>query len=1681
MIGAGGFPAPIAAAIQAWEAEDETDLFRRQARLLACFEALVQYSAIVAVSEFHRAGLDRELPDVDALIREVIHRPSTGTWQRIYREAAGAFKTRRNALVCDALYRFGFDDAGRQQPRMRAADKLTQLRNEQKGHGHVLADVAEYRAIIEEHEGHLRELLRAAEFARELTLCVVIERSGRGVIAGRLMGPVESAAPRDEFPPADDAPPPGHVGARHAATGAWIDLSPLLLYLECEREVERIDERGNRTRERCGRPGVFFHHELVPPSRIRGFEYRYAHHSSWRFPDFDFVGIYLERYGRRAGAATEAEWYQARIAEATRFFVGREEPLRQLTAVANGAPRRVAFVKAGPGLGKSTLLARWIARMEEPSTVRSVEVCRHFIQDQYPESGRASNVFDILRHQVCARFGLDPTPPYPDGRSRADRYRSSLLEALRVAVRGPDKPLITLVIDGLDEAMRVTPGEDEALLDWIPGPDLLPAGVSLVLSGRPSVETHPVFLARFGRAVAEYIELTHLEDDEVQAWFALAFGPAFTLEHGAFLERVAAQAEGHPQYLHFVQRALMDGSLQPGDADRLPAELKDFYSRVMADAAGEQPAALRVIALLAATTAPLDLGTLAVILGESPEATARSCDAARNVLEWDPGGQVFLFDAAFAEWVRAGEIRAPADALRREIHATMAARLLDWCRDWRRHRNAYAASNLVGHLVAAGRHDEVAELARDAEFPGFQAGARPDAPDLPQATFRAALHQAAASGDYGATAEFGLRRAAWVTTVLAESPLDALLTGSSDRARRLADLLDPVHRLTWYFRLAAEMLRREGPDAAQSFLGLPGRLPWWTPASAPSPVDLTQAADALVALRALPGFTALRRLYLDPEAQCRLARGLVLEDQIELALEIMRETPPGAHRDQALIQLAERAAAAGDFAGAYGYVKDMWLRDSRWLARDLITEAGGSSPGLEVLDIALQESAGNPIVRDPLVQRLATTFAKAGKFEEAGIAARNVENPGTRDQALDGIGRVALERGRPDVAARFIQEMTPASPHRRPALDRAGIAALRLGHLKDLGQVLGADRAWRPLVQALVALTAAVGGGMTLAAAVSGWSRLAPWGPVAWLVLALAITIGFRSGTWRAGLAALIWGGLMAWSFQAVGNGGPLAVSGALVAGGAALLAAVVWFGLDRLSTSLAARSSAMAAAALLTAGVLTALAGPRLVALTLGSTGIAFALLLPAGAAFAASALAPLTSAEERLSYHGVAILPAVVLFFLGEPMAAGMPLLLVSGWAVAGMSSVARPVLARVGLPGRRALWLAWAETFRGVIALPDLDPAARVQDFTSGLISLVIIIIVVAVLRRRGEAPEPTAEHPGSTNAGRTRPSLAELRNNPAQRSARHRAELLLRLVRLFPAKTGRPAWAACREAAKAAASLSSPAAGSGGADQPVRRDLLWQIARESRHRGDMIGAARAAWWVEWRWWSGALAAAGAVATAGVLALMIRWMVGLNFPGATPTFYWAAIGTGSIVAAMVATPRLRTLREPLMAIPLGVLVASTLTWGAGLTLLVPVPLVFVLLVAIGATRSGDPGSWLAALALLVRRQVLIAVPIAMLAAAALGAAEQVLGIVLAPTLVLGFLGFYSRALDTDLHRAAKRVLPRAGADLPALDPASPRDQALIEHGIFPDEVGTAIVRLAEREPNALPGITRAAMAVQ
>jgi hypothetical protein len=1673
----GSFPAPIASAIQAWEVE--TDAFRRLARLLACFESLIQYAAIVAVSEFHRAALDREFPDVDALIRDVIPRPSIGTWQRIYREAAGAFRNRRSALVCDALYRFGLDDTGRSRPTMHTADKLIRLRNEQKGHGGVLANEGEYLAILDEHETYLRDLLDAAEFARDLTLCVVLERSPRGVVMGRLMGPVESAEPRDEFPPADDAPPPGHVAARHDASGRWIDLSPLLLYLDCERAVERIDGHGHRTRERCGRPGVFFHHELLPPSRVRGFEFRYAHHSSWRFPDFDFVGAALERFGRRAGSAAEAEWYTTRIDEATRLFVGRLQILERLSELATRGPRRVAFVRGSPGVGKSTLLARWVAAMEPEGSPRRVHVFRHFIQEQYPESARASTVFDVLRLQVCARFGLDPTPPYPDGRSRATRYRAALLDRLTQAAPLAGTTPVALVIDGLDEALRVVTDEDEDLLPALPGPDLLPRGVCLILSGRPSVEEETLFSVRFGPSVAERLELSQLSDAEVHQWFNLAFEPDFTLRHREFLERVATAARGLPQYLHFVLRALKDGTLQPGDARTLPEGLEDFYRRVMREAAEGSPAALRVIALLASAAAPMDLATIAAVLAASMEEAADACDAARNVLHWDGDGRVLLFHAEFAEWVRAGEGHSAEDARRRETWTAISSQLVDWCRDWASHRHPYAATNLVTHLLALERHEEILALARNTDFLRFQTSARPEAPDLPLATFRAALHRASDTGRLAEVAELGLRRVTWATSTLAESPLDVLRQGAVGRARRLVDLHGPVERLTWYCILARAIMDRDGAPAAEEFLGLPARLPWW---SDREKGDLRTVADAILPLHPLPGFASIWRLYLPGECRSRLARGLAVLGRLEQAEEVIRATPSSIHRDHALIRLAGRYVRKGDFARAEGLVKETWLTRSRRIVRELVWVAEAPARGITVLDTVERESGPDVRARDDLFMRIATAFARNGMFAEGEVAARRIAKAATREVAFSAIARLAIDGGELGIATRLIGDIDPGGTTRRSLLDRAGLRAIRGFRIADAAKVVRADPIARPLLVALGVLAGlvATAAAILLAAGPSA-ARHAGWGPVAWLVGAVAVVTGLRTRSGRAGLAAALWGGLTGFGMQLASDAGPRGAGVGLVTAGLALLLCASALGIDRLRHSVMARAATSLVTAMVTAAALTVLAGPRLRELAGAPGPLAFAALFPSGAAVAVAAFARVTTPTERLVTWLGALVPAIALAAAGNLTASGLMMPSLVGLAVAGIASVVRVLPAILQIP-KQALFLAIAELVRATLVHTDTASILKGGDVLATVFFLGLVLLMVTLLQRQEKKSDPveqTAEAP----AVRLRPSLTDLQQNPVARAARFRAELLLRLARLFPrSRSGR---SAVREATSAAAAMATRAEARDHVEEPVRADLLWQAARESWRQRDLPGAVRAAWLVEWRRTSGYLAAAVAMGLGALYSVAWASWVARALPQDETGLALIGLAVGAVLSIIPGSLWLRSLREPLSVVPLTLAAGGWLLADPG----DPVrylPVLGLMLVFL-ALATGGPGripGGIRALLRLLRWQAL-ALPVGYLAVAGVAwrggldteSAKDLLGNATSGILLVLFLTFAATAL----LKGTRRILPGRAKDLPDLAEESLPDLSVFERGTFSDDVGAAVLRLAEREPGLLPDIARAAAEVR
>jgi hypothetical protein len=278
-------PGPIAVARTAYRAEELP--FRKLHRLVDVYETLLKYASALAIQSFYAGGLAASFPDVDRLIRDRIARPALGDWARFLREVLRCFAEREADLFCRELFVFHFQRFGSNPDVQKhfadqgASGRLLALRN-RLAHGATLPD-AESQALLAEYGPDLEKLLVEAAFLADLPLFYVEGRSAAGGSVVRRLAGVD-------YPSAElvtiAAPslPVGHVVVHNPATGASMDLHPLLLYVNCTEEIPRWDERHEYVvgRTLCHQRKILFYNDLKSESRLVSLDYRRGHHSRLR-------------------------------------------------------------------------------------------------------------------------------------------------------------------------------------------------------------------------------------------------------------------------------------------------------------------------------------------------------------------------------------------------------------------------------------------------------------------------------------------------------------------------------------------------------------------------------------------------------------------------------------------------------------------------------------------------------------------------------------------------------------------------------------------------------------------------------------------------------------------------------------------------------------------------------------------------------------------------------------------------------------------------------------------------------------------------------------------------------------------------------------------------------------------------------------------------------------------------------------------------------------------------------------------------------------------------------------------------------------------------------------------------------------------------------------------------------
>jgi WD40 repeat protein len=392
-------------------------------------------------------------------------------------------------------------------------------------------------------------------------------------------------------------------------------------------------------------------------------------------------------------------------------FVGRESLLDQLDEllIADGADRWVV-VTGGPGMGKSALLAAWLARREWAGAA----VPHHFIRrGQYDWDDPVKLVSSLVAQLEELHPGV--REPEADERLHPAARLAAMLSRVSATEARPGARLV-LLIDGLDE---YDPPAGAAVLDPLAAflPHALPRAVSFLCASRPR---HP-YLDRLAERDGELVQLDLDEqgfaaDNEATVrafWERVA--PGLGLD-ARFVNEAVARAGGNLQHAAMLRKqmaAMPAAQRRALDIPRgLAALLGKLWERVATD-----PIAVGGLGILCAARGALTLHELGAVAGWTDEAQRRAFVRSTSELlvetrRADGVSEYRLHHDSIRAHV-AGAVGA--DALRGH-HDMLARKLATWPLPVDATARRYALQHALLHRAEAGAWTDAWRLAADMSF-----------------------------------------------------------------------------------------------------------------------------------------------------------------------------------------------------------------------------------------------------------------------------------------------------------------------------------------------------------------------------------------------------------------------------------------------------------------------------------------------------------------------------------------------------------------------------------------------------------------------------------------------------------------------------------------------------------------------------------------------------------------------------------------------------------------------------------------------------------------------------------------------------------------------------------------------------------------------------------------------------
>jgi hypothetical protein len=693
-------------------------------------------------------------------------------------------------------------------------------------------------------------------------------------------------------------------------------------------------------------------------------------------------------------------------------LAGRDAELDQLEQFLK-RPSGFLLVTGDAGYGKSALLAHWLNRQHtQRRVVRHLFSCRSDLTRSVLEFYRSTLVtLSVHWNQPLLQL------PASEGDAREALF--ALLEKVRTSEAGKTSPLL-LVVDGLDEAV---PAER---WDYPFFPKALPEGMHIVVSVRLSdVEQVPAYLAGWLAQSDQRLPVGLLNRPALVDWMQRLGGVTAELANDeSAVNALLQKTSGLPLHLAFIF----------DDLAKLPASREDFtkvieqtptgfgayvdlqFRRLVESPVGKERRWREFFGLLVAARAELQRVDINAMLGLTIWDLSELPAELHRWVSQHGDGYAFRNEALRLAFAR---LNPWPDARKR---------LLEYSRDWNRHRQPYAFRSLIGHLRDAGDKIGWFATATDREFLKCQGEAFPYEPLMPLQTIEEAMTEAMACGDLQPLCRLMFVHAAWMPDPRKINPLEYALSSPSMvwQQIKLAETTDPSTEAMWQVLVAWRCAVERRTDDARRFLSQ-------VATSAGRSLGVTYWGQIL-------GMILPQLMEVDAALTVNVA--LALLDTAELPRFLVATRPPAE-----AISLTKKWYATGTSTAATG-----WLTLWRSMA-----EKG------ELAAILNTTRSLQPEHRASALWEVSLILARLGRLNQLQECLAEIEqHPGTMVENLDvmaktrvvmlaSIGSLRLQSGDDDGRNMLLEAeaaadtMPPTLPHQAETLARVGEAWAQAG------------------------------------------------------------------------------------------------------------------------------------------------------------------------------------------------------------------------------------------------------------------------------------------------------------------------------------------------------------------------------------------------------------------------------------------------------------------------------------------------------------------------------------------------------------------------------------------------------------------------------------------------------------